>query len=259
VPFVDSDGVRLAVEVLGSEDPVTLVAHGITQDRTIFAIPAQFVPGTKVLFDFRGHGESERPPPGQYSFDHFAADVKNVADAYGATRLVGNSLGGGSTLRLLESEPNRFERLVFILPARLESSDEALRGLLRLADLLEKHPVEEAAQIMVSEEDARGEFRNEGEREVRRRGILSMNREGIPNAIKELVKEHAVRDANKIRALQTPALIIGQEGDEVHKAAVARELADALPNSELVMLPSPTAWMESLPVLVQKVAAFLAA
>jgi hypothetical protein len=53
--------------------------------------------------------------------------------------------------------------------------------------------------------------------------------------------------------------VIGQEGDQVHKAEVARELTAALPNAEVEILPSPSAWMNDLPRLVQRVAAFLAA
>lgn len=83
---------------------------------------APFLSGTKVLFDFRGHGDSERPGPGAYSMAHFAGDVEAVASTFGATCAAGVSLGSGAILRLLCSRPDRFERLVSLLPARLELS-----------------------------------------------------------------------------------------------------------------------------------------
>ena len=47
--------------------------------------PAPLVAGTKVRFDFRGHGRSSAPPTG-YAFVDFARDLDAVASAYGATR-----------------------------------------------------------------------------------------------------------------------------------------------------------------------------
>jgi hypothetical protein len=51
--------------------------------------------------------------------------------------------------------------------------------------------------------------------------------------------------------------VIGQQGDPVHTAEVARELADALPNSELVIFDDRFAMLREIPALVQRVSAFL--
>lgn len=260
MPSVASEGVRLAVEVIGEGRPVTLVGHGLTGSKSDFALLAPLLPGTKVLFDFRGHGASERPPPGSYSMDHFASDIDNAARAFGATCLVGVSLGGGATLRLLSSRPDRFEKLVFILPARLERSDEARTKLLRLADLLEARPVEEVAEIILAEEEEAGSFDGySGARDIRMRSILGMNRDGIPHAIRECIDDPPVRDAAAIARIGAPALVIGQEGDAVHSATVARELAEELPNGELILYPDRLAILADLGSLTQRVARFLVA
>jgi pimeloyl-ACP methyl ester carboxylesterase len=256
---VESDGVRLAVDVIGDGPPVILIGHGLTGSRRDFALLAPFIPGTKVLFDFRGHGDSERPPAGSYSMNHFAADVDNVAGAFGATALVGVSLGGGATLRLLRSKPDRFERLVFILPARLERADSARAKLLRLADLLESRPVEEVADLVVEEEEQEGQFdRYPGARDLRRNAILAMNGDGIPRAIREAVDDPPVTDPEPIRQVAAPALVIGQEDDPVHRAEVARELAANLPNAELIVFENRYAMLAQVAELTQRVAAFLA-
>jgi 3-oxoadipate enol-lactonase len=255
---VDSDGVRLAVDVVGEGEPVTLVGHGLTGSRRDFALLAPFVPGTKVLFDFRGHGDSDRPPPGSYSMNHFAADVDNVAEAFGATSLVGVSLGGGATLRLLRSTPDRFERLVFILPARVERSDVARAKLLRLADLLESRPIGEVAEAIVAEEERDGVFdRLPGSKERRRQAILAMNGDGIPRAIREVIDDPPIPDPTPIRKVTVPALVVGQQGDPVHRAEVARDLAATLPNAELVLFDGREAMLAQVAELTQRVAAFL--
>ena len=90
--------------------------------------------------DFRGHGQSGRPPAGSDDFDHLAEDLLSaVADAYGATVVAGGSMGAAATLRVLEENPTRFEKLIILLPARLEAGDETYVRLSRMADLLEAH------------------------------------------------------------------------------------------------------------------------
>ena len=253
-----SEGVRLAVEVVGEGDPVTMVGHGLTQSRRDLAILAPFLPGAKVLFDFRGHGESERPGSGHYSMDHFASDVDNVARAFGATCAAGTSLGSGAALRLLCRQPDRLEKLVIILPARLRA--EARSGLLRLADLLEAHPLEEVAELVIAEEEAAGRFDGfPAAREMRRQSILGMNRDGIPLAIRECIDDPPIRDPEPISRVTASALVIAQEGDPVHDAVVARELTRFLPRAELVVFPDRFALIREIPALVSRVGAFLAA
>jgi 3-oxoadipate enol-lactonase len=252
-----SDGVRLAVEVVGEGDPVTVVGHGLTQSRRDLGLLAPFLPGTKVLFDFRGHGESQRPGPGHYSMDDFAADVDNVAEAFGATCAAGTSLGAGATLRLLCHRPDRFRKLVVILPARLGS--EARAGLLRLADLLESHPLERVADMVIEEEEAAGRFENfPAARELRRQSILAMNRDGIPLAIRECIDDPPIRDPDPITRVTASALVIAQEGDPVHDADVARELTKILPQAELLLFPDRFSLIREIPAVVSRASAFLA-
>jgi 3-oxoadipate enol-lactonase len=259
VHTVVSDGVRLAVDVVGQGEPVTVVGHGLTGSRRDFLLLAPFIPGTKVLFDFRGHGQSEAPPPGHYTMDHFAHDVDSVASAFRASALVGVSLGGGATLRLLRSKPDRFRRLVFVLPARLERSDQARSKLLRLAELLESRPLEEVADIVVAEEEAEGSFeRFPSSKDRRREAILAMNADGIPRAIREVIDDPPIGEGEPLRGVTCPALVVGQEGDPVHRAEVARELAAALPGGELILFEDRHAMMAEVAALTQRIAAFLA-
>ena len=246
------------MEVVGQGDPVTVVGHGLTQTRRDLALLAPSLPGTKVLFDFRGHGDSERPGPDRYSMDHFAADVDNVAAAFGATCAAGTSLGAGASLRLLCHRPDRFDKLVVILPARLKP--EARTGLLRLADLLEAHPVDEVAELVIAEEEAAGRFDGfPAAKEVRRQSILSMNRDGVPRAIRGCIDDPPIRDPEPISRVTATALVIAQEGDPVHDAEVARELTAMLPRAELVLFPDRFSLIREIPAVVAKVSAFLTA
>src|SRR5438067_13339073 len=150
MPYVDLDDARLHVEVDGEGEPVSVLAHGLTNTCRELARLTPFVPGTKVRFCFRGHGHSTSPQTG-YSFEDFAGDVEAVADAFGARRAVGTSLGAGALCRLLATKPDRFERLVFLLPAGLDRPFREEDRFIRTAELLETKPCEEAIDASLSE------------------------------------------------------------------------------------------------------------
>jgi pimeloyl-ACP methyl ester carboxylesterase len=71
------------------------------------------------------------------------------------------------------------------------------------------------------------------------------------------VGDVAIRDRELLRKVDAPVLIIGREGDRIHPAEVSRILADLLPNAELILLPGEEELIGSIPVLVERVGAFL--
>lgn len=119
MPTIVTEDATLHVEIDGAGAPVTVVAHGLTNSCNELAAFTPLVPGTKVRFDFRGHGLSSTPDTG-YRFADFARDLDAVATAHGATAAVGTSLGAGAIMRLVAGQPDRFERIVLLLPAGLD-------------------------------------------------------------------------------------------------------------------------------------------
>src|SRR5436189_3168384 len=113
---VHTEDAVLHVEVDGEGDPVTILAHGLTNSCRELAALTSLVPGTKVRFCFRGHGHSSSPARG-YRFADFARDIEAVADAYGAEVAFGTSLGAGAIAHLVARQPARFRKLIFLLPA----------------------------------------------------------------------------------------------------------------------------------------------
>src|SRR5690348_5533803 len=108
--IVTEDAV-IHVEVDGEGDPVSVLAHGLTNSCRELSMLTPFVPGTKVRFCFRGHGHSSSPEHG-YRFADFARDLRAVADAYDARVAVGTSLGAGAIGHLIQDDPERFDRLI---------------------------------------------------------------------------------------------------------------------------------------------------
>jgi pimeloyl-ACP methyl ester carboxylesterase len=97
MPYVSTNGIRLAYEEHGAGTPVLLVMGTAAGGRvwTMHQTPALKRAGYKAItFDNRGVPPSD-VPPGRYSLADMVADTKGVVEALGLApcRLVGVSLG----------------------------------------------------------------------------------------------------------------------------------------------------------------------
>jgi Predicted hydrolases or acyltransferases (alpha/beta hydrolase superfamily) len=259
VPEVVTDDVTLHVEVDGAGEPVTVFAHGLTNSCMELAAFTPFAPGTKVRFCFRGHGHSGTPPADRFGFADFARDLDAVARAYGATNAVGTSLGAGAMTHLLSAYPDRFDRLVFLLPAALDIPIGDHSMFDRTAELLETMPKEEAIETALRESGRSSNYdENPGLRDFDLLLWQDMNPVGVARAIRGVTRDVAIGDRERLRAVTAPALIIAREGDAIHPAELGRVMAELMPNAELLMLASEEELMASIPALVQRVSSFLA-
>ncbi len=157
MPQVRTGDVILHVEVDGEGEPVTVVAHGLTNNRNELAALTPLLRGTKVRFDFRGHGRSTAPERG-YAFDDFTGDLDAVARAYGATRAIGTSLGGAAIAGLLGADPTRFERCVWLLPAAPDLPVLFKERYREMAGQLDGKTSEEALTAIVSNPERVAEY-----------------------------------------------------------------------------------------------------
>ena len=256
---VAPDGVALHVEVEGSGEPVTVLAHGLTNSCMELAAFTPFLAGTKVRFCFRGHGHSGRAAPDRYGFADYAGDLRSVADATGATRAVGTSLGAGALTRLLSSTPDRFDRLVFLLPASFDAPVTGHPLSLRVAELLETYPKDEAIERILGESGRdRSYDDNPGLREFDLLLWQDLDPRGVAAAIRGIMGEVAAPDPGALAAVTAPALVIAREGDGLHPMAAARALVAALPDAQLIELASEADLLASIPVLLDRVTTFLA-
>ena len=255
------DGTRLHVQIDGAGDPVTVLAHGLTNSCKELSAFTPMAPGTKVRFCFRGHGHSGTPEPGHYRFADFAGDVDAVARAYGATRAVGTSLGQGAITRLLAEEPYRFERLVFILPAALDLplSGTDIAGFERTADLLETLPTDQAIDQILSGSGRASEYTDRPWLwDVDMLLWQDLQPLGVARALREVTRDVAIADRDLLRRVNAPTLVITREGDPIHPAELGRVLGKLIPSAELIMLGSEEELYASIPQLVERVARFLA-
>jgi pimeloyl-ACP methyl ester carboxylesterase len=226
------DGVSFVV--LGEGGPVTVFAHGLGGSVSETRPLATRVEGTRVLLDFRGHGDSALLEEG-WDYDLLADDLLAVADAVGASQAVGLSLGSGALLRALSREPDRFRKVAFVLPAVIDDTrrDGATERLYRLGAAIGRQDARGCADILL--EELPDEVRS-------RRGVDAL----VLRRAAQLVTKPApaprhedrpLHDRAVLSQITCPALVLAQTNDPLHPSDLAAELAAALPCSELVVLP----------------------
>src|SRR5437870_4852175 len=203
---VELEDATLHVEVDGEGEPVTVLAHGLTNTCRELAAFTPLIPGTKVRFDFRGHGRSTAPVTG-YRFADFARDLDAVAEAHDATAAVGTSLGAGAICHLVAREPDRFRRLVLLLPAALDGQFTHRERLLKAAETIEGAPPKEEIDAVLSDPERVASYLQAPWREqVDREMWQHEHPAGIARAIREIVDDRAVDDREELRAVTVPTL-----------------------------------------------------
>lgn len=254
--IVTEDAV-LHVEVDGEGEPVSVLAHGLTNSCTELAALTPLVPGTKVRFCFRGHGHSSCPETG-YRFVDFARDLDAVAGAYGADIAFGTSLGAGAICSLVADRPDRFRKLILLLPAGLDVQFRYRDRMLRTAQLIEGKSREEAIEALLSDPERVANYlKTPWLRDFDLQLMQNINPVGVPRAIREVTLDWPLRDREDMRKVTAPTLLICREGDDIHPAIVGRILAEIMPNAELLVFDDGEGMYRSIPQIVARVAEFI--
>jgi pimeloyl-ACP methyl ester carboxylesterase len=121
--------VSLQVYDLGGDGPPLLICHatgfcGRAYDPLAAALTSSFSVST---FDFRGHGDSDPSPDGDYSWDRMAEDVHAVAAALApdGVAVLGHSMGAAAALIAETRRPGTLRSAYVFEPALLPDSNEA--------------------------------------------------------------------------------------------------------------------------------------
>lgn len=256
MPQLETDDATLFYEIDGDGEPVTVLAHGLTNNRSELAAFTPFVPGTKVRFDFRGHGRSSSAPAASFTFADLARDVDAIATHVDASVAVGTSLGAGALGNLVCRVPDRFERMVWLLPA----------GLDRPFPLAGRyHDLARSFDGLTSEEMLEKVVGSAAEVETPWRWQLDQllwqhdDPSGLARAIHGVVDDHPIPDRELLRRVEIPTLVITLAGDELHPAELGRIFADLLPNAELMEFGSERALFDDLANVLARVSSFISA
>jgi 3-oxoadipate enol-lactonase len=232
-------GVALECLVTGVGEPTTVFAHGLAGGIGDTRPFGSAVAGRKVFFQFRGHGRSAAPP-GPWTYADLATDLRAVADTFEATHALGVSLGAGALCRLLTQTPDRFARVVLVLPATLDrprgrAATDRITALLRA---VESGDTAQAAELLTQEIPTSARNTPAAWRYLRER-LDALLKEGLAAELAGLPQLAAVPDRAALAGVSAQVLVIGCHGDRAHPASVAEAVAAALPAASLHLYARP--------------------
>lgn len=227
----------MTVLVRGTGAPVTVFAHGYGATAADSRAFGSGVTGTRVFYTALAH---DGVPAADFGYPALAAQLRSIADQHDASRAFGASMGAGALCRLLAEVPDRFDRVVFFLPALLDKPRDpsATDRLTALGRLSRVGDVEGVARLL----------RNELPPSVRdtttataycRRHAETICRESMHGVAERLTSAPPLESGLDLSTVTAKALVIGCHGDLAHPSHIAEELADRLPNARLHMFDDP--------------------
>jgi pimeloyl-ACP methyl ester carboxylesterase len=228
MPKLDRDGVKIHYEVHGS-GPTLLLTHGYSSTSTMWngQIDALSKHHKLVLWDMRGHGQSDYPEdPAAYSEALTISDMAALLDEVGAANAIvgGLSLGGYMSLAFYRSHRERVRALLIIDTGPGFKKDDARDAWNKRAH------------------DTGDRFEREGLAVLQslsreRSSVSHRDASGLARAARGMLTQ---RDASVMESLPTirvPALVI-VGADDTPFLAASEYMAAKIPGAKKVIIPA---------------------
>lgn len=239
MPMVLANGVQLRVEEIGQGAPLLLVMGlGASLETWVAQQDAFAARHRVILFDNRGAGASESPPP-PWSVPDMADDAVGVLDALGIARahVLGVSMGGMIAQEMAIRFPERVDRLIvavsFARPDPLRRAFLLFRRWARFqgADLVQ----EGVANLPWLVSPA---VLNDPDRLEQVLGLVSgmplMSADAYAHQVDAILEHDTLSRLGQVRA---PTLVLAASEDVLTPVFLSREIAAAIPDARLTILP----------------------
>lgn len=220
------DGVKIYYEIHG-RGPVILLTHGYSATSQMWRgqVDALAARNTLVIWDMRGHGESDYPEdPALYSEEATVGDMAALLDLAGAKTAIvaGLSLGGYMSLAFHATHPSRVRALLIIDTGPGFRKDEARaewnRTSLRTAERFEKDGLKSLEGGSAERTTAR-----------------HRNAIGLAKAARGMLTQRDARVMNSLPEIKVPSLVVVGDKDTPFLAA-ADYMAAKIPNAEKAVI-----------------------
>lgn len=231
-----SPAVAVHAVVDGPPDaPVVVLANSLGSDLSMWDPQAAALAGDfrVIRFDTRGHGASP-VPAGAYTVDDLADDVIALLDRFevGTAHLVGLSLGGATMMRVAARNPERVNRLAALCTA---ASFDAATYRDRAGAIRSAGTTAGIAEGVVSRWFTDG-FRSAYPDQVAsyEAMVAATPAEGYAGCCDALSTLNLDADLPRITA---PTLVIAGAQDTATPPERLAQIADAVPDSRLLVVP----------------------
>ncbi|MGH6778448.1 MAG: alpha/beta fold hydrolase [Bradyrhizobium sp.] len=227
--------VECVYSIEGKGPPIFLV-HGIgarrvTWSKLVSHLRDRF---TCISYDLRGHGES----PGlgkRFGLDELVADVEALRAKLGIPRIsiVGHSLGGMIGPAYARAYPSRVDKLGLLSTAAFRTADDSAR-VMGVVKSMEDTSVPDQLDMLVNRWFT-DEFQkaNPDVIALRKKQVLDTDQGVFLNVFHIYAETEMSPWLHEVKA---PSLVLTGEMDGGCNPRLNRQIADALPNSKLVIL-----------------------
>jgi pimeloyl-ACP methyl ester carboxylesterase len=241
MPRAYINGVHLHYESYGSGFPLVL-AYGLGGNTGMWAgqVEALARHYRLILWDPRGHGQSDSPPQHeQYGLQISAEDLRGLLDHLGidSAYVGGQSMGGGIAAHFSVTDPDRVAALLIIDSASASGlpMSAAMRAMReKTIELAETQGMAAVADYVIT---ANPNLRTQAEaspaaRQRLRQMFLDLNPMGYAHTIRALLEE--TFPTERLSTLTMPTLVL--VGDQDPALDAARWTHQQIPGSQLVIL-----------------------
>ena len=228
MPKIDRNGVRIYYEVHGDGPPLILT-HGYSSTSAMWQgqIAALSKHHKLVLWDMRGHGQSDYPEdPAAYSEAATIGDIKALLDAVGARRAIvgGLSLGGYMSLAFYRAHPGRVAALLIIDTGPGFKKDDAREAWNKRAYETGERFERVGLAVLRS-----------GSRE--RSSVTHRDARGLALAARGMLTQRDASVIELLPAIKVPSLVV-VGADDTPFLAATDYMAAKIPGATKVVIPS---------------------
>jgi pimeloyl-ACP methyl ester carboxylesterase len=228
MPRIDRNGVKIYYEVHGS-GPALLLTHGYSSTSAMWQrqIEALSRHHQLVLWDMRGHGQSDYPDDdAAYSEALTVADMAALLDAVGAgTAIVGGlSLGGYMSLAFHRAHPDRVRALLIIDTGPGFKKDDAREAWNKRAHETGERFEREGLAVLKSLSRERST-------------VSHRDASGLARAARGMLTQRDARVIESLPGIRVPSLVV-VGADDTPFLAAADYMAAKIPGATKVVIPA---------------------
>ncbi|MFL6827728.1 MAG: alpha/beta fold hydrolase [Bradyrhizobium sp.] len=228
MPKLDRDGVKLHYEVHGS-GPALLLTHGYSSTSAMWKgqIEALSKHHQLVLWDMRGHGQSDYPDdPAAYSEALTVADMAALLDEIGAESAIvgGLSLGGYMSLAFYRVYPERVRALLIIDTGPGFKKDDARDAWNKRAHETGDRFEREGLAVLQSLSRERST-------------VSHRDASGLARAARGMLAQRNARVIESLPGIRVPTLVV-VGADDAPFLAASDYMAAKIPGAKKVVIPA---------------------